>query len=263
MASQTDRASNKDRPIWQDTAEKIALKVSLGVWPIGAVIPGEIDLAKQYGGSRDTVRKALDFLTKRGLFERRPHIGTRVKSRTRSGKFVHEVDDIRGLDRYGNQFPRLIQNVQTITVDASTSEALCVPEGTQMIRFENLRKATEKLSEPVVVTFVYVHKDVLEILDLAKKYSDELIISLVETITGEECVEVKQTFSACEMPGPVAQYFGVAPGTPSLRIIRNYFDEKGKTIVASISWHPPEKYSFSISVKKKLNFRSSGKRHVN
>lgn len=82
------------KPVWKKIAEEISLEVSLGRWTVGSIIPNEIDLAKRYKVSRDTMRKALTYLTQQGLFERKPHIGTRVKSRTRTGKFLSELTEL-------------------------------------------------------------------------------------------------------------------------------------------------------------------------
>ncbi|WP_418541909.1 hypothetical protein [Parasutterella excrementihominis] len=42
------------KKIWHKVAEEISLQVSLGKWPVGSIIPGEIELAKQFNVSRDT-----------------------------------------------------------------------------------------------------------------------------------------------------------------------------------------------------------------
>lgn len=89
------------KKIWHKVAEEISLQVSLGKWPVGSIIPGEIELAKQFNVSRDTMRKALAYLSQQGLFERKAHVGTRVKARTRTGRFLNEYNDIRGIDHYG------------------------------------------------------------------------------------------------------------------------------------------------------------------
>lgn len=51
------------KPVWKKIAEEISLEVSLGRWTVGSIIPNEIDLAKRYKVSRDTMRKALTYLT--------------------------------------------------------------------------------------------------------------------------------------------------------------------------------------------------------
>ena len=88
------------------------------------------------------MRKALTYLTQQGLFERKPHIGTRVKSRTRTGKFLSELDGIRDIDHYGNQYPRKIQNVTQLVVDEELTERLSLKPGDLVIRFKNIRVAS-------------------------------------------------------------------------------------------------------------------------
>lgn len=229
------------KKIWHKVAEEISLQVSLGKWPVGSIIPGEIELAKQFNVSRDTMRKALAYLSQQGLFERKAHVGTRVKARTRTGRFLNEYNDIRGIDHYGNLYPRHIQNV----------ERLGLIPGEEVIRFKNIRVASERHPEAVVVTYVYIYPNALEVLDLIKKRSDDLIITLAEEVTGQECVEVKQAFSATTMPKEVSDIFHVPENSPSLRIIRNYYDSRGLSIVASESFHMAERFSFSVrSVKR-------------
>ncbi|WP_353889477.1 UTRA domain-containing protein [uncultured Parasutterella sp.] len=109
------------------------------------------------------------------------------------------------------------------------------------------------MPKPVVVTFVYILPNAKNVLNIIKNHPSELIVSLVEQTTGRECVEVRQTFSGTEMPERVAQYFNLPVKSPSLRILRQYLDEWGRTIVASLSYHPADKFSFSISAKKKLS----------
>lgn len=227
------------KKIWHKVAEEISLQVSLGKWPVGSIIPGEIELAKQFNVSRDTMRKALAYLSQQGLFERKAHVGTRVKARTRTGRFLNEYNDIRGIDHYGNLYPRYIQNVERLVLNEETADRLGLIPGEEVIRFKNIRVASER------------HPNALEVLDLIKKRSDDLIITLAEEVTGQECVEVKQAFSATTMPKEVSDIFHVPENSPSLRIIRNYYDSRGLSIVASESFHMAERFSFSVrSVKR-------------
>ena len=75
------------KKLWQEVSEKLVAKITSGDWPVGSIIPGEIELAEQLSVSRDTVRKALDALVKAELVERRPHIGTRVKAKSKTVNF--------------------------------------------------------------------------------------------------------------------------------------------------------------------------------
>lgn len=56
-----------------------------GSWPAGARLPGERDLAVQYGVSRNTVREAIQRLAARGLLQSRHGTGVFVTEQLRTG----------------------------------------------------------------------------------------------------------------------------------------------------------------------------------
>lgn len=239
------------KKLWQEVSEKLVNKITTGDWPVGSIIPGEIELAEQLEVSRDTVRKALDALVKAEFIERRPHIGTRVKSKVQNGKFLHELSDINAIDYYGNQYPRTIEVAEDVFVTKEMVQQLSLTENEPWVRFKNVRQADKNLNEPVVVTYVYVRKSVEYVADEARRNPRELIVSLIEGLLGVECTEVRQTFSAMAMSPEVAEHFNAKTGDPTLKIIRCYLDRDGNTITASESFHPADRFAFTVVTRKK------------
>ncbi|MCA8888668.1 MAG: UTRA domain-containing protein [Parvularculaceae bacterium] len=82
----------------QGLKESIRIRIISGEWPPDTVMPGEADLAQEYGCSRTTVNRALQSLADDGLIERKRRAGTRVKDvPTRQAKIQiplvrHEVE---------------------------------------------------------------------------------------------------------------------------------------------------------------------------
>ena len=64
--------------IYEQVAEIIAAKIRNGEWKIGQKIPGEIELAREYGVGRSTVRETLNILQQKGMIEKRHGSGTYV-----------------------------------------------------------------------------------------------------------------------------------------------------------------------------------------
>lgn len=62
-------------------AHKLTRAIASGLYPVGTLLPGEMELMKREGVSRFTVRAALAQLERHGLIRRTPHVGTRVISR--------------------------------------------------------------------------------------------------------------------------------------------------------------------------------------
>ncbi len=65
---------------YESIAKDIQNKIQIGVYQEDEKLPQELELCKQYGASRITVREALDLLVYRGLITRRRGAGTYVKA---------------------------------------------------------------------------------------------------------------------------------------------------------------------------------------
>ncbi|WP_370337489.1 GntR family transcriptional regulator [Parvularcula marina] len=82
--------------------EAIRGRITGGEWAPGAMMPGETDLAEEYGCSRTTVNRALQKLAEDGLIERKRRAGTRVREiPSRQAKFRipilrHEIEAAGG-----------------------------------------------------------------------------------------------------------------------------------------------------------------------
>lgn len=63
----------------QGIREAIRARIVAGEWELGERIPGEVDLAQEYGCSRTTVNRALQALADEGVVERKRKGGTRIR----------------------------------------------------------------------------------------------------------------------------------------------------------------------------------------
>jgi GntR family histidine utilization transcriptional repressor len=67
-----------DLKSWQGIQAEVKRRIADRVWRPGELIPGEKELAAEFGCSRATVNRALQSLAVSGLLERRRKAGTRV-----------------------------------------------------------------------------------------------------------------------------------------------------------------------------------------
>lgn len=63
---------------WQSLHAEVLKRISGGVWKAGDLIPGEVELAREFGCARATVNRALRQLADEGFLDRRRKAGTRV-----------------------------------------------------------------------------------------------------------------------------------------------------------------------------------------
>ena len=68
----------------------VALKrIRNKIWPLGSIMPGEVELAEEFGCARATVNRAMRELADEGFIDRKRKAGTRIKfSPTRHAKFA-------------------------------------------------------------------------------------------------------------------------------------------------------------------------------
>jgi DNA-binding IscR family transcriptional regulator len=73
-----------DSPValYMQLVQQLRAKIESGEWGPGARVPSEIELAREYGISRGTVRQAMVRLQNDGLLQRAPGKGTFVASST-------------------------------------------------------------------------------------------------------------------------------------------------------------------------------------
>lgn len=62
-------------------ARQLGTAIVRGEYPPGATLPGELELAAQFGASRNLVREAIKGLAGKGLLESRKKAGTKVRPR--------------------------------------------------------------------------------------------------------------------------------------------------------------------------------------
>jgi GntR family transcriptional regulator len=67
-----------NRPLYLQLRDALAERIAQGEWRPGSAIPNESDLAREFGVSAGTMRKALDLMEAERLLTRRQGRGTFV-----------------------------------------------------------------------------------------------------------------------------------------------------------------------------------------
>jgi GntR family transcriptional regulator, histidine utilization repressor len=68
-----------DKVTFRQVKQEVLARIRGNIWPPGALLPGEVDLAAEFGCARATVNRAMRELSDEGIIERRRKAGTRVK----------------------------------------------------------------------------------------------------------------------------------------------------------------------------------------
>jgi GntR family transcriptional regulator len=134
----------------------MADRVATGAWKPGSALPNEGDLAREFGVSPGTVRKALEGLEQMRLITRRQGRGSFVCDLT-SGELVDRFATIRGAD--GGNVVAKVGSVEIERAAATAEECarLCLAQGDPIYRIRRVLLAgdlpfmIEKASMPAAL----------------------------------------------------------------------------------------------------------------
>ncbi len=68
-----------EKTTFRDVKAAILHRITAGPWGPGTLLPGEVELAQEFGCSRTTVNRAMREVSELGLLDRRRKAGTRVR----------------------------------------------------------------------------------------------------------------------------------------------------------------------------------------
>jgi GntR family transcriptional regulator len=95
------------RPLYEQVIDTVTKALIAGEWGPGEMIPSEFELARRYGVSQGTVRKAIDEMASRHLLIRRQGKGTFVATHQEANwqyRFLRMLPDVGEKNYPASQF---------------------------------------------------------------------------------------------------------------------------------------------------------------
>jgi GntR family transcriptional regulator len=196
------------RPLYLQLRDALAERVAAGEWKPGTAIPNEGDLAREFGVSAGTMRKALDLLEDEHLVTRRQGRGTFVNDQN-SEELAVRFCNVRKPD--GRRIVGRFRNVSLTEATASEMECarLQITPQDRVFRAERIRLDQERpfmveaLSIPAALfpDFAVSVGALPHVTELAQRYG--ILLG-----KAEERVSVETA------SGEIAKTLGIAVGAP-------------------------------------------------
>ncbi len=220
-------------------------------------LPGELDLASQFGVGRITVRRALEKLVEDGLIVREVGRGTRPTTRAEHGGRRGASKGVQALP--GTRLHGLLENI--VSVSRSTTVKVLewrvvhashdLAEVLQVADGAKLRKAVRRRSSsagPVSLITTYVPDALAQGFgrsDLARKP----MLQLLEE-SGLELGRAVQTISARQADAQVAAELQVAVGTAMLAVRRLVYDTSDRPVQLLHGLYRPDRYEYQMEMSQ-------------
>ncbi|WP_018260708.1 GntR family transcriptional regulator [Methylobacterium sp. WSM2598] len=236
--------------LWAQVARDLTGGIASGRFPVGSLLPTELELCEHYGASRHTVRTAIRQLQDQGLISRNKKAGTRVEAAVPTSGYRQSLASLEDLIQFGVAHMRSVQETAEVVADAGLAADLGCEEGTRWFRISSLRVDGRPGGAPIGWTDVYVEPAYAELGEVVRASPDLLISTLIEQRYGRRSAEIRQDVDAIPLPPARAEALQAQAGMPALRILRRYVDDKGKVFEISSTIHPAGRFTVSQRMRR-------------
>lgn len=234
----------------QLVARELRLRLHQGKFDGGRQLPTEIELADEFGVSRQTVRRAFQDLVSEGLVERSRGRGT--FARVSGQGYIRQTGSIEDLLDLSDDTVMHVLSPLTRKVDLVAAGRLQLPSDVVyelgFVRSHNdVRFCFTRVSLAPEIAALLEHVDELHTVGTT---STVTVIGLLDELMPSRIGEAQQSITVEPIWAQEAEHLRCRPGHPTLRIDRVYLDTEGEAVELSTSHFLPEHYSYRIQLQR-------------
>jgi GntR family transcriptional regulator len=235
------------RTLHAQLADDLTRRIRAGEWPVGSSLPAESALCEQAGVSRHTLRHALRTLRDRGFLEMRQGTPTKVISCTQPRVYSQDFNTLRDVLRYPSNTVRENKAEQYVECDTALQKVLKAPIGSSWYRIGAVR-CDEVTKQPLAWTDIYILGRFARVTKL-KNHQREMVFEQIERHFGVAIDRAEVEISASTLSRQHAEHLRVPAGTPTLVIVRRYFDTHGDAFEATVTRHVADRFTFTMELR--------------
>ena len=235
-------------PRYLQVANDLIKRIAAGKYPVGSNIPTETELSQSYEISRHTVREALRRVHDAGLISRRRRSGTEVVAAMPPTSYKQPINSIRDLLQYAEDTRLIVRDIASIKCDSALAELLGCRIGREWLRFDTMRVLPGD-PRPVCVTTSYLNVDLPDI----DKHIANLtgpVSAMLEAAYNLRIVNIEQSIQAIRLKRHEAKLLRIELGSPALRAVRRYFDERERLLELSDAIHPGDRFTYVTRLRR-------------
>ena len=216
------------RTSYHDVKAAVLDRIRKNIWPPGASLPGEIELAEEFGCARATVNRAMRELVNEGVIDRRRKAGTRVKSSpSRKAEFL--IPLVREeIVKTGAQYRYVLVDRKTIVAPGWLQAQINIPKGQKVLHLRCMHYAANRSYQ-----FEDRWINLGAVPDAANQSFEDIgpndwLVSRVPFTEGE------LTFSATNATLEIADYLNISEGDAIFTVERTTWLESASVTYARL-----------------------------
>lgn len=233
-------------PLHKQAEEQLRELIKHSDFKSGGLFPKEVDLAKRWGISRNTLRQAIAILVNEKLLERKKGSGTRVSQNRITTNlnnwmsFTHEMEDL------GLEFKNLSLHVEIVPATAKVAKQLQINEGDEVLFLQRTRSIDDS---PMVYFESYFHPRIGLSID------ENFEIPLYEILGNKyNVVPVysQEELKAIAASKRIAGNLKIEKDQPVLERKRVVLDTARKPIEYNICYYRNDWFTYTIEIKRTI-----------
>ncbi|NWD04155.1 GntR family transcriptional regulator [Pseudomonas gingeri] len=231
-------------------AQDLIDSIGSGRYPVGSLLPTELELCTFYQVSRHTIRAAIDQLQGHGMVSRRKRVGTRVEASSPRGGFSQALASVADLVQVAETHVRDIQEVRHFVADIALAKRLGIEPGGHYFCVSSIKVDNSEAHAPLCWTDVYAKQTYAEVIPQAEEHPDELIAALIGKAFSRQIDVVDQQVRPVQLSSEMAGSLKAQSGALGLNIIRQYRDQDGEIIAVSETLYPSDRFTLVMQMKR-------------
>lgn len=240
-------AAAAEGPRYARIQKTLEARLIEGAYPVGSIMPTEVELAAEFNTSRFTIREALRHLREHGYIERRQGSGTRVLSNSPQSSYHQSFGSLDELFQVAVETFFVILATDRIVLSPKVAELIGGVPGEEWIRISGVRW-TKPGGKPICFIESYIP---IRFEAVVPSFGERQVpfFSILERHADGPIEEVVQEIRALPMPPEICRQLGQAPGGWSLQLLRRYLTDGG-VLIASFNWHPAEEMRYAMHIHR-------------
>ena len=222
--------------------------IEAGKYPIGSILPTELELCKSFRIGRFTAREAMRQLSDAGLVVRKQRIGTQVVASGLGHKYTQSLSSIEDLLQYARNTELRLLYIGSVAVDTIQASELNCERGTSWVLAIGTRYEPGH-ARPVCMNRVYLNP-VLDGIAGRLRERTGTIYDLVAQSYGVSITRIDQRISAVSLSRDDSFHLGATHSMPALRVLRHYYDAQNRLLQMSDNIYPADRFVYSLSLAK-------------
>jgi len=239
--------TRRSRLRYQEVANSLLGQIANNQYPIGAMLPSELELCQQFSVSRYTIREALRRLDDMGVVSRRQGSGTMVQAREPAAKYVQTLGSLGEFLQYPEDTRLHVLRSRERIADKALAEELDGRIRRRWFHIEALRRRSDGL--PVCWSNIYVQPKYASLAQWIGKDTSPAH-ALIDRHFNQRPAKVEVEIFAGQISAEHAIALEVEAGTPAMVIVRRYAEASGKYYEISVIEHPAGRFTYSMELEQ-------------